>query len=60
VAGHGRKDGQAVVEWGTTVEHTVWGACARHEHQLNDDDKLKDNLNGLGFILFVGFQFQSY
>ena len=58
MAGHGRKDGQAVVEWGTTVEHTVWGACARHEHQLNANDKLKDN--GLGFILFVGFQFQSY
>ena len=39
VAGHGRKDGQAVVEWGTTVEHTVWGACARHAlHQLNDND----------------------
>ena len=56
MAGHGRKDGQAVVEWGTTVEHTVWGACTEHAlHQLNDNDKLKDN--GLGFILFVGFSF---
>ena len=59
MAGHGRKDGQAVVEWGTTVEHTVWGACSGHAlNQLNDNDKLKNN--GLVFILFVGFQFQSY
>ena len=33
------KTGRLTVEWGTTVEHTVWGACAEHARlQLNDND----------------------
>ena len=33
------KTGRLSVEWGTTVEHTVWGACAEHARlQLNDND----------------------
>ncbi len=33
------KTGGLSVEWGTTVEHTEWGACAEHARlQLNDND----------------------
>ncbi len=32
------KTGRLTVEWGTTVEHTEWGACAEHARlQLNDN-----------------------
>ena len=35
----GGKTGRLSVEWGTTVEHTVWGACAEHARlQQNDND----------------------
>jgi hypothetical protein len=33
------KTGRLSIEWGTTVEHTEWGACTEHARlQLNDND----------------------